>query len=365
MTKKIFIIAGEDSGDILASGLMKRINTKADVQYFGIGGDLMKAEGLEKSFFSMDELSVMGLDIVPQIPHFLRRINETVEEILRVNPDVVVTVDAPEFSFRVLKKLRAKNKYIKLVHYVSPSVWAWREKRAEKISKFLNAVLLLWPFEKKYYPDIKTFYVGHPATMRFKELKEIKTNKILCLPGSRKKEVSKLLPVFTKVINKLYEKDKTISVAIPVAPNVAELVEKLSQKINAKVTLIHDDDKKKKLNGKIAMVASGTAVFEIALKEIPTVSAYKMGRVAGLIGKIMIKSKWVTLPNIIMNKQIVPELLQRKCNEKAIREELEKLLYNDKEILKQRNNFKKMKNKLKVGRVNPDIEAAKAIMKFL
>jgi lipid-A-disaccharide synthase len=365
MDKKIFIIAGEDSGDILASGMMKRLNDKADVKYSGVGGDLMKKQGLKKSFFDMKELSVMGLDIVPQIPHFLRRINETVDEILRVNPDVVVTVDAPEFSFRVLKKVRKENKDIKLVHYVSPSVWAWREGRAKKISKFLDGILLLWPFEKKYYPDIKTFYVGHAATMKFKELKEFKTNRILCLPGSRKKEVSKLLPIFTKVINNMHEKDKTISISIPVANNVRDLVERLSDKIDAKVNLIYDDAQKEKLNGKVALCASGTAVFEIALKEIPTVSAYKMGFVSGLIAKVLVKSKWATLPNIIMGKPIVPELLQGKCRVKKIQAEMEKLLYTDKEIVKQRSNFRAMKKKLQVGRINPDIEAAKSILKML
>ena len=365
MTKKIFIIAGEDSGDILASGMMQRLNDKADVSYSGIGGKLMKKQGLKKSFFPMEELSVMGLDIVPEIPHMIKRIDATVEEILRVNPDIVITVDAPEFCFRVLKKVRKENKDIKLVHYVSPSVWAWREGRAKKISKFLDAVLLLWPFEKKYYPNIKTFYVGHSATMKFKELKEIKTNRILCLPGSRKKEVSKLLPAFTKVINNMYAKDKTISVSIPVAHNVRDLVEKLSEKIEAKVTLVHDDEKKEKLNGKVALCASGTAVFEIALKEIPTVSAYKMGAVAGLIANLLVKSKWATLPNIIMQKTIVPELLQGKCKAKKIQAEMEKLLYNDKEIIKQRNNFRAMKKKLQVGRINPDIEASKAILKLI
>lgn len=396
MKKKIFVIAGEDSGDVLASGMMQRLNEKEDVQYFGIGGKLMKKNGLKKSFFPMEELAVMGLDIVPQIPHFLKRINETVDEILRVNPDVVVTVDAPEFSFRVLKKVRklnkknvilngvknlenkskrfrvkhgmrdeVENKDIKLVHYVSPSVWAWREGRAEKISKFLDGILLLWPFEKKYYPDIKTFYVGHAATMKFKELKEIKTNRILCLPGSRRKEVDKLLPIFAKVINKMYEKDKSISVSIPVAHNVKDRVEKLSQLFNAKVNLVYDDAKKDKLNGKIALCASGTAVFEIALKEIPTVSAYKMGFVAGLIAKILVKSKWATLPNIIMQKTIVPELLQGKCKAKHIQAEVEKLLYSDEEIVKQRNNFRDMKKRLQVGRINPDREAAKSILKIV
>lgn len=365
MTKKVFIIAGEDSGDILASGMMQQLNKKVEVEYSGIGGKLMKKQGLKKSLFPMEDLSVMGLDIVPKIPFFLKRINQTVEEILRTQPDIVITVDAPEFSFRVLKKVRKANKDIKLVHYVSPSVWAWRKGRAKKISKFLDGILLLWPFEKKYYPKIKAFYVGHSATMKFKELKEIKTNRVLCLPGSRRKEVDKLLPIFTKVVNNLYEKDKTITVSIPVANNVKDRVKKLAKKIDAKVTLVYDDDKKAKLNGKVALCASGTAVFELALKEIPTVTAYKVGFVAGIIGRILIYSKWATLPNIIMGKAIVPELLQGQCRAKSIQVATEKLLYNDKEIVKQRNNFRSMKKKLKAGRINPDIEASKSILKLI
>jgi len=365
MKKKVFIIAGEDSGDILAAGLMRELNIISKVSYSGIGGKLMKEQGLKKSFFPMKELSVMGLDIVPQIPHFLKRINETVNEIIKTNPDVVITVDAPEFSFRVLKKLRKKNKNIKLVHYVSPSVWAWREGRAKKISKFLDAILLLWPFEKKYYPKLETFYVGHSAITRFQPCREIKSNTMMCLPGSRRKEVEGLLPIFVQVINNLYSKDKSIKVKIPVAENVSSLVKDYAKELQCKYELITDVEEKNKLNGKLALCASGTAVFEVALREIPIVSAYKMGKVAGFIGKLVLKSKWVTLPNIIMNKAILSELLQKDCTVEKIQAEVEKLLYNEKNIAKQRKSFVAMRKKLQAGEISPDIEAAKAIKNIL
>lgn len=361
--KKVFIITGEDSGDILASGMMKELNKIANVEYVGIGGKLMKKQGLQKSIFLMSDLSVMGLDILKEIPLLLKRINQTVVKIIKENPDIVVTVDSPDFCFRVLKKVRKIDKDIKLVHYVSPSVWAWRERRAKKISKFLNGILLLWPFEKQYYRNIKTFYVGHSATKNIKKLKELKSNKILCLPGSRNKEVDFLFPIFIEVINNLYEKDKSISVVIPVADHVKDKIKNMAKEINAKVELVIKD--KELANGKVALCASGTAVFELALKEIPTIAAYKFPKFTACIAKLLVTSQWATLPNIIMQKTVVPEFIQENCKVEKIQKELEKLLYNEKEISKQRKIFSQMKEKLEVGKINPDKVAAQSIKNIL
>jgi lipid-A-disaccharide synthase len=364
--KKIFIIAGEDSSDILAGGLMTYLNKKIKCKYYGVGGVQIKNAGLKKSLFPISDIAIMGFDILFHLPKLINRINITVEEILKVNPDIVVSVDSPDFCFRVLKKVHKKNKNIKLVHYVSPTVWAWREKRAVKISKFLTGILLLFPFEKKYYPNIKSFYVGHRAYKEIKTVKKINSNTILCLPGSRKKEVEVLMPIFVKAINNLYKKDNSIKVKIPVANDyIKPIIENEIVRLCPKAELLETEKEKKQANGKIAICASGTACLELALKEIPTIIAYKMGGFSAIVVKFLVKTKWVGLPSIIMGGLVSPEFLQKNCTANNIEKEMAKLLYNENLQEKQKALFKKLKTNLKVKNLNPDELAAQAIIKML
>jgi len=360
--KKIFIIAGEDSSDILAGGLMRALNKKIKCKYYGVGGTQIKNAGLKKSLFPIEDIAIMGLDVLFHLPKLVNRINLTAKEILKINPDIVISVDSPDFCFRVLKKVHKKNKDIKMVHYVSPTVWAWREKRAEKISKFLTGILLLFPFEKKYYPNIKSFYVGHRAYKEIKTAQKVNSNTILCLPGSRKKEVERLLPIFIQAINNLYKKDKSIKVQIPVANEyVRSIIEKEIEKLNPKTNLCDS----KNANGKIAICASGTAALELALKEIPTIIAYKMSFFTFLIVKCLVKTKWAGLPNIIMGAVVMPECIQKKCTSKNIEKEAANLLYNESLQNKQRKLFKNLKTNLKTKNLNPDELSADSIIKLL
>jgi len=230
-TPHIYLVAGEASGDILGSRLIKALKEKIpDCTISGIGGPLMIGQGL-KSLFPMQELSIMGiLEIVPHIPRILRRLYETKQDILLKKPDLVITIDAKGFSFRLAKSLR---KYgFPFVHYTAPSVWAWRPKRAEQIAHFLDHLLVLFPFEPPYFKKVglPTTFVGHPLTEENFDLSKrefyrkkfslTKDEKLICLlPGSRTREIHSLLPTFIETLQNLKKKIKNFHIIIPTFPH--------------------------------------------------------------------------------------------------------------------------------------------------
>ena len=215
--KKIYLIAGEPSGDLLGSRLMRAIKkqTNGEVEFYGVGGDTMKREGLN-SLFDISDLAIMGLlEIIPSIPKVLRHIRNTVNDIIRVQPDVVVTIDSWSFSARVHKALRKKKTNIPQMHYVAPQVWAWKKKRAKTMYKYIDRLLTLFPYEPKYFTpyNLPTDFIGHPvieseavhadAQAFYQKFSVPQDKKIMTvLPGSRKTEVSRLLPVFLESIKK-------------------------------------------------------------------------------------------------------------------------------------------------------------------
>ncbi|MDO4975043.1 MAG: lipid-A-disaccharide synthase, partial [Alphaproteobacteria bacterium] len=220
--KKIYIIAGEPSGDFLGACVLQELQKYSDFEIFGVGGNLMKTKGL-KSLFDIKEISVGGLvEVIPHIFHIKTLINKTVNDIIAKNPDVLFTIDSPGFCFRVAKLVRKKNPNIKLIHLVAPSVWAWRQGRAKGISKLYDHLLTLFDFEPKYFTKfgLKTTFVGHPAIEYFEENDYSKEDTLLLLPGSRKQEIESLLPIFLNVSEKLsFEK-----IIIPTLPSLLPIL---------------------------------------------------------------------------------------------------------------------------------------------
>ncbi len=331
VNKKIYIIAGEASGDQIGAKLIMALKER-DLSYtfHGIGGDKMQSAGLT-SLFPMKELSIMGLtEIVPHLRRIFKRIKQTVSHILKVHPDVLITIDSSGFTHRVIKRVKKQITkrnlpYIPSVHYAAPPVWAWRPWRAKSVAKFLDHLLCLYPFEPPYFTKhgLKTTFVGHPITennITIDNSWDTKENSILILPGSRTSEIKFLLPIFLEVAQKIHTHQKC-QFFLPTLPHLKEkIIPLIPQDLPVQVTtdLLEKDNIFKKANGAIA--ASGTVSLELAQHQIPHVIAYKASPITAFLLKRLIKTRFLALPNILANKYIVPELLQEDCRAKNIYE---------------------------------------------
>ncbi len=336
--KKIFIIAGEQSGDNMGAKLMQALlEQDKNIEFFGIGGALMGKEGI-KSLFPMSELSIMGFfEIIPHIPSMLRRIRETVNKIKKISPHVVITIDSPGFCFRVAKKLVGHN--IKLIHYVAPSVWAYKPGRAKKIAKIYDHLLAILPFEPPYFTKegLKCSFIGHPIVedklgngkeFRFNH-KIDPNNKILCvMPGSREAEIDRLLPIFSGVIKRLLGKIPNLSVVINSTEQMAVKIKAMLGENKLKIIILTQEQNKKNAlaAANFALVKSGTSSLEVALAKVPMVVAYKVNKFSAMLLKMMLKVKFVSIINIIENKQVIPEFLQDDCNVSNLSKKLEQLI---------------------------------------
>jgi len=360
MTKKIFLIAGEASGDLLGSKIIKELkinfaqnNEAAD--FIGVGGRLMIEQGLS-TIFPMEELSIMGFtEILPHIPKLLKLINKTALEILSQKPDFVITIDSPDFNFRVAKKI-SNYKDGKKIHLIALSVWAYRAKRAEKISKLYNLLLTILPFEPVYFEKygLKTVFIGHPIVenigfsennfldfkenlnQEFRKKYQIKDDQILIAitPGSRNGEVKRIFPEFIKAINLISQKRKNIVVIIPLVEKTKKLVIKMASNFSVKFIFVDIEEKQKAFcASNFALAKSGTNAVEFSLYQVPIIVAYKVNFISFLLFKMMVKIRFANLINLILNKEIIPEMLQFKCCGKKIANQLEKMI-NDKDFSK-------------------------------
>lgn len=332
MKKKLFIIAGEKSGDLLGSKILAKID-KEKFAIEGIGGNLMEATGL-RSRFPMRELSVMGIfEVLPKIFKLLRLINYTAKYIIETKQDVVLTIDSPDFCFRVMKKVKKldKENRIKKIHFIAPSVWAYRKDRAKKISKIYDRLFCILPFEPPYFEKygLKTIFVGHPifdkdsleysfnsGLVSYKEDSKI----ISITAGSRINEVKKLLPIILKSITMLNEKYSGFYYNFLATEDTYDIIAKSIETNGIKNTkiLTKQNDKNKSLEDSILAIAkSGTNTLEIAASSTPMVVIYKFNSITNFIVKILryfSDIKFANLINIISAKEIIPELILDRCN---------------------------------------------------
>lgn len=317
---KIFIIAGEASGDALGASLITALkNQVPDLDLQGVGGDLMLAAGLGASVFPMTDLSVMGVaEVLPKVPLILGRIKETDAAIAAFDPDIVLTIDAPDFSFRVQKKVMKRGLRAQRIHYVAPTVWAWRPGRAKKIAAFLNGLICLLPFEPPYFEreGLKSIAVGHPvlqsplAGVRNFNAHEYRT--IGLFFGSRRGEVDRHLSLFTEAAKIILQDEKNLRFIAPTLPHhAAKIAAHLTQNgIDAEI--VTDPDQKiqafKRCDAAIAV--SGTVGLELAVAGVPHVIAYKMNPLTHAILKHMIKTPYAHLVNILLGRMAIPEFIQ-------------------------------------------------------
>ncbi len=317
----VYLISGEPSGDILGERLMESLRqlTGGRVRFAGIGGERMCGPDFE-SLFSMSELSHMGLaEIVPHLPALLRRMGQTVRHVESLKPDVLVTLDAPGFNLRVAKRLRAK--HIPLIHFVAPTVWAWKAWRAKEMAGYLDHLMTLLPFEPAYFEAVglPATFVGHPVLESgadkgggpsFRDRHGIDPDApLLCLlPGSRMGEVTRLLPVMTQVVERLLTQIPALKLAVGVGEGVAGLVTQAIRDWPGEVITARDEREKFDCFAAtdLALAASGTVALELAMAGTPSITVYKMSPLTGWIAKRMVRVDHVNLVNILLDREAVP-----------------------------------------------------------
>ena len=379
---KYYLIAGEPSGDSLGARLMKAIRSQdSDAVFVGIGGEGMQNQGLH-SLFNISELAVMGIaEVIPSIPRILNRINQTVEEIKRQQPDVLITIDSWSFCARIHKKIRKLHLHIPQVHYVAPQVWAWKKKRARTMYQYVDLLLTLFPHEPKYFTpyNLETIFVGHPvieSTMvktpeseNFRQRFQIPQNNriMLILPGSRHNEINHLLPDFLEVVKKMRAKHFDFTYVLPTVSTVAEHVKQVVSASGLPIIVVETETERRAAfqNADIAIAASGTVALELAILDIPHIIAYKVPKLTEWIAKRCLHIQFVNLTNILLGYEVVPELLQTSCNPDNIMQYLEQFLNKDVLYRRQMENFAKLRQLLGLGEQTPSHNAAAAIIKML
>ena len=375
--KKIFILTGEPSGDKLASKVISKLQKNdPNIEYSCVGGTHLNSLGI-KSIYELKEITYIGFtSVLLNIFKIHNKINKTVEEIIRFNPDVLFSVDSPDFTLRVAEKVKKLNNKIKTVHYVAPQVWIWREGRVKKIKKFLDHILLLFDFEKKYFDkeSIPNTFVGHPLLEQESknkiDLSSIISNdkKIISLfSGSRSSEVNLLLPILIDFINMMNKKfDNFTFVFHATDENKSLISDKVKNTNLENIEIISDENIKKQILNKsiFAVSKSGTISLEICNAKVPSIIIYKMNFLNFLILKMLIKIKFANIINIINNKEIIPELIQKECNAKEIYNSVIYFLKNPELMTKQIKDCEETLTKIR-SKTSSSEEASSVLTKFL
>ena len=324
--KKIFILTGEPSGDKLASEVISKIKKKrSDLDFLCVGGSYLEKLGI-KSIFDQKEITYIAFtDVILNFLKIKRKINETVKEILKFNPDILFSVDSPDFTLRVSKQVKIKNSKIKTIHFIAPKVWAWREGRVKEMKRFIDHILLLFQFEKKYFDKegLKNTFVGHPlldnnSKENVKLDQFLNKKKIISIfPGSRVSEIKHHMPILINFIKKMNHKDYSYSFVFHSTVHNKEFIYNFTKKEKIEnIEIIFDDKIKKEILKKstFAVVKSGTVSLEVCKMNIPSIVIYKMNFINFYIAKFLLNIKFVNMINIINNKEVIPELIQSECN---------------------------------------------------
>lgn len=320
MSKTIYLIAGEPSGDFLGARLMHALKTQdPTIQFKGVGGRLMQEEGLE-SLFPMESISVMGIfEIIPQIFNIIKLIKRTVIDIELNQPDVLVCIDSPGFCKRVLKKIQHFE--FKKYYYVAPSVWAWRPGRAKKLAKLVDHLFCLFPFEPPYFLQhgLKTTFVGHPLVEELPDSFEKDPRSILLLPGSRQQEINVLLPLFLDVAKRIHEKVMpNATFCILTLPQFKDSIQRIVDCYHIPITISVQDHSAAFQTATYAIAASGTVSLELSKYKVPHVIAYKVHPITAILVRMFVHVQFVALPNLLKGRVIVPECLQEFCTPDSI-----------------------------------------------
>lgn len=378
---RLFLVAGEASGDRLGAALMAGLKTLVPgVAFAGVGGPLMQAEGLQ-SLFPMDELSVMGIaEILPKYRQLRRRLNQTAEAVLADPPDALITIDSPDFCLRVARLVRAARPDLRTIHYVAPSVWAWRPGRAAKMAEVIDHVLALLPFEPPYMQaaGMSCDFVGHPVVAEprasaaeaqaFRSAQGIgEAPLILALPGSRRGEVARLGPVFGAVLARVAAERPGTRVVLPTVAHVAATVREMAAGWAGAPVVVETAAGKRAAfaAADVALAASGTVSLELAANAVPMVIAYNFNRLTWEIMKRKALIDTVTLVNLVSETRTVPEFLGPACRADAIAPALLRMLAGGPERAAERAAMAVTMDRLGAGGEAPGLRAARSVLGVL
>ena len=373
--KKIFILTGEASGDKLASTVISKLKqSNSEIEYLSVGGSNLASLGI-KSIFDLKEITYIGFtSVILNIFKIKSKINKTVDEIIKFNPDILFSVDSPDFTLRVAERVKKINSNIKTIHYVAPQVWIWREGRVKKFKQFVDHFLLLFNFEKKYFDkeNITNTFVGHPLLEKNNSKVDIsnisKGKKIISIfPGSRSSETNVLLPILIDFVKLMNEKFKEyLFVFHATDENKNMIIEKLKNSNLNNVEVISDENIKSQIlsNSSFAISKSGTISLEICNANVPSIIIYKMNFLNFMIVKLLVKIKFANIINIINNREVIPELLQKECNANEIFKSVVYFLNHPELIKKQLIDCKKTLDEIR-SKTSSASEASSILANYL
>ena len=376
----IWILAGEASGDVLGARLMLALRARnPHIRFAGVGGPRMVEVGFE-SLFPMRDLAVMGLvEILPRVRQLARRLDQAVEDIAAHKPDLVITIDSPGFALRLLRRIAAMG--VLRVHYVAPQVWAWRQKRVRKFPGLWDELLCLLPFEEKFFGahGLKTRFVGHPVLQsgaqegdaaRFRARHGVAEGArvLVLMPGSRRSEVPRLLPVFGRMLALLRASMPDVVPVVPVSPVVAATVERAVQDWPVRPVIVTDVQDKHDAFAAAgaALTKSGTSTLELALAGVPMAVTYRVNPITAFMARRLIRVPYVAMVNLLAGRKVVPELLQENCAPDVLAREVCRLFDNPAAAQAQRTAFASVLHGLEgPGGVLPADAAASAVLDLL
>jgi lipid-A-disaccharide synthase len=377
-TPLVFLVAGEPSGDVLGARLMAALTRFAGgrVRFAGIGGERMAAEGL-RTLFPVDDLAVMGFaEVLPRLVTIFRRMREVEAAIRTARPAVVVTIDSPGFNMRLARRIRPFG--IPMVHYVAPQLWAWKPERARKLVGLFDRILALFAFEQPFFArlGIDTVTVGHPAIeapapvagdLRARLAIASEAPVLALLPGSRRGLVQRMLPVYAETAHALARRFPGLVVVLPVVPGTRALVEAAVARWSVPTRVIADlADKRAALAvAHAAITTSGTATLELALAGLPIVVAYRASALSAMLVRRMVTVRHVSLPNLILEREVVPELLQDACTADRLGDAAGALLDGGAAAVAQRAAFADLRARLGGDGPPPSERAARAVLDVL
>jgi lipid-A-disaccharide synthase len=374
----IVLIATEESGDRLGANLMKVLRQRLGdaVRFEGVGGRAMAREGLD-SWFPIEELSIIGLAaVVRQLPKILRLIRQTAAAVTDAAPDILVIIDSPDFTHRVARRVRASDRNIPIVDYVSPSVWAWRPGRARAMRTYVDHVLALLPFEPEAYQRLHgppCSYVGHPLTEQLTSLRPNPGEQqrrngtppvLLVLPGSRRSEIRHHMAVFGKALARLNDAGVVFEPILPTMPHLQELIAEALKNWSVQPRVVIGEQEKRAAFriAHAALAKSGTVTLELALSGVPMVTAYRTGATEAFILRRAIKVKSVILANLVIGENVVPEFLQEDCTPEKLSQALRELLADSTLRRTQLEAFAKIDRIMSTGDQPPSVRAADIVL---
>ncbi|MBI3516903.1 MAG: lipid-A-disaccharide synthase [Proteobacteria bacterium] len=373
----IFLIAGEPSGDQLGGSLMRNLSalTGGQARFAGIGGEAMQAAGLE-SLFPMDELSLMGAaELIPHIPQLIGRLKRTLDTIRRLKPAAVVTIDAPAFCLRVGRRIGGLG--FPRIHYVAPQAWAWRPGRAKEYPRAFDRLLALLPFEPAFFAayGIDCRFVGHPVidsgagrgnagAFRARHMIAADTTMLCVLPGSRRGEVARLLPVFGATVAQLGRRGGNLIAVLPTVPAVADQVAAAVREWPVPTVVVRGVAEKFDAfaAADAALAASGTVALELALSRTPTVIAYRINALSAFVARRLLRVGHAALPNIIAGRTVMPEMIQTDCQPDRLVPAIARLLDDPAARREQQEAVAELARSLGAGGEPPSRRAGRAVL---